>query len=155
RGRSMIIPRRQVLRLAAGMAAIPMLPGIASGQGYPNKFIKLILPYTAGSPNDVLARLVTPAIPAQLGQSLGIDNRAGGGTSIGTRAVMTAEPDGYTLLFSNTPVHFVAPFASKTFTYDPIKDFTPVAMVGTTSNVLVVIPSVPAKTLPEFVAYLK
>ena len=68
---------------------------------------------------------------------------------------MTAEPDGYTLLWSNSPVHFIAPFVSKTFTYDPLKDFTPIASVGTNSNVLVIVPSIPAKTLQEFIAYAK
>lgn len=150
-----MLTRRQLVQRASGAAALPLLPRMARAQAYPTRFIKLILPFTAGSPNDVLARLVTPFISSHLGQNIVIDNRAGGGTSIGTRAVMTAEPDGYTLLFSNTPVHFVAPAVSKSFTYDPIKDFTPIGLVGTTSNVLVVIPSVPAKTLQEFVAYGK
>src|ERR1700760_4571426 len=105
----MKLPRRQFLLVAAGAAALPALPPMARAQGYPNKFIKLILPYTPGSPNDVLARLFTPALSAQLVQSIVIDNRPGGGTSIGTRAVMTAEPDGYTLLWSNSPVHLIAP----------------------------------------------
>jgi len=115
----------------------------------------MILPYTAGSPHDILARLATPALSSHLGQTLIIENRPGGGTSLGTRAVMTAEPDGYTLLWSNSPTHFIAPYVSKTFTYDPLKDFLPIASVGTNFNVLVVVPSVPAKTLPEFVAYAK
>jgi tripartite-type tricarboxylate transporter receptor subunit TctC len=124
-------------------------------QSYPNKLIRIILPYTAGSPNDVLARLVTPALSTHLGQTVVLDNRPGGGTSIGTRAAMTAEPDGYTLLFSNSPVHFIAPLVNKTFTYDALTDFVPIASVGTSSNVLVIVPSIPAKTLPEFVAYAK
>jgi tripartite-type tricarboxylate transporter receptor subunit TctC len=124
-------------------------------QSYPNKLIRIILPYTAGSPNDVLARLVTPALSTHLGQTVVLDNRPGGGTSIGTRAAITAEPDGYTLLFSNSPVHFIAPLVNKTFTYDALKDFVPIAAVGTSSNVLVIVPSIPAKTLPEFVAYAK
>jgi tripartite-type tricarboxylate transporter receptor subunit TctC len=136
---------------AVGLSGV----GRSPAQTYPNKVIRLILPYTAGSPNDVLARLVTPALSAHLGQTVVIDNRPGGGTSIAARAVMGAEPDGYTLLFSNSPVHFIAPFVSKTFTYDPLKDFVPIASVGTTSNVLVVVPSIPARTLPEFIAYGK
>src|SRR5215208_2018481 len=148
-------PRRRFLRLAAGAAALPAVSHIVRAQSYPNKPIRLILPYTAGSPNDVLARLVTPVLSSQLGQMVVIDNRPGGGTSIGTRAVMTAEPDGYTLLWSNSPSHFIAPSVSKTYTYDPIKDFTPIAAVGSNANVLVIVPSLPVNTLAEFVAYAK
>src|SRR5215207_8184548 len=102
----MKLQRREFLRLAAGAAALPAVSHLAQAQTYPNKPIRLILPFTPGSPNDVLARLVTPALSSQLGQTVVIDNRPGGGTSIGTRAVMTAEPDGYTLLWSNSPSHF-------------------------------------------------
>jgi tripartite-type tricarboxylate transporter receptor subunit TctC len=151
----MKLARRQFLHLAAGAVAFPAASRAARAQTYPNKLIKLILPYTAGSPNDVLARLVTPALSSQLGQTVVIENRPGGGTSIGTRAVMTAEPDGYTLLWSNSPVHFIAPFVSKNFTYDPLKDFVPIAAVGSNAQVLVIVPSIPAKTLQEFVAYAK
>jgi tripartite-type tricarboxylate transporter receptor subunit TctC len=148
-------PRRQFLHLAAGAAALPAVLRIARAQTYPSKLIKMILPYTAGSPNDVLARLVTPALSSRLGQTVVIDNRPGGGTSIGTRAVMTAEPDGYTLLWSNSPVHFIAPFVNKSFTYDPLKDFVPIASVGSNPQVLVIVPNIPAKTLQEFIAYAK
>ncbi len=153
---AMPVLRRQFLRLAAGAAALPALLRIAQAQqSYPSKLIKLVLPFTPGSPNDVIARLVTPALSAQLGQTVVIENRPGGGTTIGTRSVMAAEPDGYTLLWSNSPSHFIAPSVSKTTTYDPIKDFTPIATVGSNANVLVIVPSVPAKTLAEFVAYAK
>ena len=109
----MQLSRRWFLSFAAGGAAAT-IPRIASAQSYPSKPIRLILPYTAGSPNDVIARLVTPGLSSQLGQTVVIDNRPGGGTTIGTRAVMTAEPDGYTLLWSNSPSHFIAPSVSKT-----------------------------------------
>jgi tripartite-type tricarboxylate transporter receptor subunit TctC len=138
---------------AVALSAIVVRP--CHAQAYPNKPIRLILPYTAGSPNDVLARLVTPALSHELGQNVVIDNRPGGGTSIGARAVMTADPDGYTLLFSNSPVHFIAPAVSKAFTYEPIKDFVPIAAVGTSSNVMVVVPKLPVSTVKEFVAYAK
>jgi tripartite-type tricarboxylate transporter receptor subunit TctC len=150
----MRLSRRSFLSFAAG-GAVTAVPHIASAQDYPNKPIKLILPYTAGSPNDVIARLVTPGLSSQLGQTVVIDNRPGGGTTIGTRAVMTAEPDGYTLLWSNSPSHFIAPSVSKTAAYDPIKDFTPIVTVGSNANVLVIVPSLPTKTLAEFVAYAK
>ncbi len=147
--------RRQFLRLTAGAAALPALLRHAWAQTYPSKPIRMVLPYTPGSPNDVFARLVTPHLSAQLGQTVVIDNRPGGGTTIGTRAVMTAEPDGYTLLWSNSPSHFIAPSVTKAAGYDAIKDFTAIATVGLNANVLVVVPSLPVKTLPEFVAYAK
>lgn len=147
--------RRQLLRLTAGAAALPGFARRAQAQAYPHKPIRMILPYTPGSPNDVIARLVTPALSAQLGQPVVIDNRPGGGTTIGTRAVMTAEPDGYTLLWSNSPSHFIAPSVSRNAGYDPIKDFTPISAVASNANVMVIVPSLPAKTLAEFVAYAK
>jgi tripartite-type tricarboxylate transporter receptor subunit TctC len=128
-------------------------PGLA--QSYPNKLVKLILPYTPGSPNDVLARLVAPRLSSRLGQTVVIDNRPGGGTAIGAKAVMTAEPDGYTLLYSNSPTHLIAPLVNRSFTYEPLKDFVPIATVGSSSNVLVIASSVPATSLAEFISYAK
>ena len=103
----------------------------------------------------MLARLALPHLSSRLGQSVIIDNRPGGGTLIGARAVMTAEPDGYTLLFSNSPTHFIAPAASRIPSYDPLKDFVPVAMIATSSLVLVIAPTVPASSVQEFVGYAK
>jgi tripartite-type tricarboxylate transporter receptor subunit TctC len=151
----MTLWRRQFLRLAAGAAALPAVSRIARAQAYPSKLVRLVLPYTAGSPNDVIARLVAPVLSSHLGQTVVIENRPGGGTTIGTRAVMTADPDGYTLLWSNSPSHFIAPSVSKTAGYDPIKDFTPIAAVASNANVMVIAPSFPIKTLAEFVAYAK
>jgi len=151
----MKLPRRRFLHLTAAAAALPALSRFAQAQSYPIKPIKLVLPFTPGSPNDVLARLVTPALSSHLGQPVVIENRPGGGTSIATRAVMTADPDGYTLLWSNSPSHFIAPSVSTSFTYDPIKDFTPIAAVGWNANVLVIVPSLPINTLGEFVTYAK
>jgi tripartite-type tricarboxylate transporter receptor subunit TctC len=151
----MKLPRRRFLHLVAGAAVLPAITRVAHAQAYPNKPIKMILPYTPGSPNDVLARLVTPALSSHLGQPVVIENRPGGGTSIGTRAVMTSDPDGYTLLWTNSPSHFIAPSASKSFTYDPIKDFTAIAAVGANANVVVIAPNLPVTTLAEFIAYAK
>jgi tripartite-type tricarboxylate transporter receptor subunit TctC len=128
---------------------------LSFAQPYPNKLIKLILPYTPGSPNDVLARLVVPHVSSRLGQTVVIDNRPGGGTLIGANAVMTAEPDGYTLLYSNSPTHLIAPLINKTFTYDPLKDFVPIATIGSSFNVMVIASTLPAKSLPDFIAYAR
>ena len=146
--------RRHLLRLA-GAGILSAFPRVARAQSYPSKPIRLILPYTAGSPNDVIARLVTPVLSSQLGQTVVIDNRPGGGTTIGTRAVMTAEPDGYTLLWSNSPSHFIAPSVSKTAGYNAIQDFTPIATIASNANVLVVVPSLPVKTFSDLVAHAK
>lgn len=140
------------------LAALLLLAGFsarAPGQTYPDRPIKIILPYTPGSPNDIIARLIGPPLSSRLGQPVVLENRPGGGTAIGVKAVMAAEPDGYTLLFSNSPVHFIVPLVSKTFTYDPLKDFTPVATVVSGSNIMVIAPEVPAATVQEFVAYAK
>ena len=143
--------------MAASLGAIlgASTLGPAHAQSYPDKPIKLILPYTPGSPNDALARLIAPQLAPRLGQPLVIDNRPGGGTTIGAKVVMTAEPDGYTLLFTNAPTHAIAPLVVKGFTYEPVKDFAPVAAIGSTSLVIVIAPSVPAKSLREFIAYAK
>jgi tripartite-type tricarboxylate transporter receptor subunit TctC len=144
--------RDLVAGLASALAAWPLA---ASAQAYPNKVIRVILPYTAGSPNDVLARIALPYLSSRLGQPVVIDNRPGGGTVIGAKVVMAAEPDGYTLLFSNSPTHFIAPLASKTPSYDPLRDFVAIAPIGTSTLVLVIAPSVPATSVQDFVAYAK
>ena len=124
-------------------------------QQYPDRPIRLLLPYTAGSPNDLLARLVAPYVSTRLGQTLVIENRPGGGTSVGVNAVVAAEADGYTLMFSNSPTHLIAPYVAKGYTHDPLNDFVPIGLVGTSSNVMVIANSVPARTLPEFIAHAK
>jgi tripartite-type tricarboxylate transporter receptor subunit TctC len=129
--------------------------GTAPAQNYPDRPIKVIAPFTPGSPNDVVARLIAPYLTSQLGQSVVVDNRPGGGTSIGVKAAMSAEPDGYTLLISNSPTHFIAPLVNKALTYDPLKDFVPVATIASGGLMLVIAPEVPAKTLREFVAYAR
>ena len=151
----MKLPRRRFLHLAAGAAALPLASHVARAQAYPNKLIKLILPFLPGSPNDVIARLLAPSWSSRLGQPVVIDNRPGGGTSIGTKAVMTAEPDGHTLLVSSSNVHVIAQTLNRNVTFDPIKDFAPVATVATASWVLVITSAVPAKSLAEFIAYAK
>jgi tripartite-type tricarboxylate transporter receptor subunit TctC len=148
-----------MIRLRPLLAAIVLCSaahvGSVHAQSYPNRPIKLVLPYTAGSPNDVLARIVAPHLSARLGQTVVVDNRPGGGTTIGVSAVLNADPDGYTLLFSNSPSHQIAPVVTKNLAYDPLKDFVPIAAVGTSSNVIVIANEVPATNVKEFVAYAK
>src|SRR5438045_2396840 len=150
----MISPRMLLTAIAAfGLAAGGI--NLARAQSYPSKTIKLILPFTAGSPNDVVARLIAPPLSARLGQPVVVENRPGGGVTIGVNAVMNAEPDGYTLLFTNSLTHLIAPVASATPMYDPVKDTVPIATVGASSNVIVIANDVPAKNVPEFVAYAR
>jgi tripartite-type tricarboxylate transporter receptor subunit TctC len=125
----------------------------AHAQSYPVKPIKLIVPYTPGSPVDVLARVVTQPVAARLGQGIVIDNRPGAGTTLGTKMAASAEPDGYTLLIGATS--FILSFSLyQNLDYDA-RSFVPVAMLAHSPQVLVIAPSVPASTVAEFVAHAK
>jgi tripartite-type tricarboxylate transporter receptor subunit TctC len=151
----MIVRRTLLTAAAIGLAGIVPRLAPAQAQGYPAKPIRLILPYTAGSPNDAVARVFAPFLSEELGQPVVIDNRPGGGTTVGVNAVMQAELDGATLLFSNSPSHLIAPLINDTFVHDPLKDFVPIATVGASSNVVVIGTQVPATTVQGFVAYAK
>jgi tripartite-type tricarboxylate transporter receptor subunit TctC len=144
-------PARCAILIATSLA-LGLSPALA--QTYPSKPIKLIVPYTPGSPVDVLARIVTQQLSARLSQAIVIDNRPGAGTTIGTKVAAEAAPDGYTLLIGATSFVIAAALYPH-IDYDPIKSFAPVAMLAVSPQVLVIAPSVPAKTVPEFVAYAK
>jgi tripartite-type tricarboxylate transporter receptor subunit TctC len=148
-----------MIRTALSAAAILFAAGVASlvpasGETYPARTIRIIAPYTPGSPNDVMVRLLAQRLQTSLGQPIIIDNRPGGGTTIGTKAAALANPDGYTLLFSSSSL-VIDPAMHRKVDYDPLKDFAPVATVTTTSWLVVVHPDLPAKTLREFIAYTK
>src|SRR5204863_4220834 len=134
-------------RAFAGILAALALAGPATAQSYPSRPIKLILPFTAGSPNDVMARLLAQHLSPRLGQPIIIDNKPGGSTSIGTKAAASAEPDGYTLMFISSAL--VIDPAMKHVSYDPLKDFAPVATVNTTAWLIAVSPTMPVKTMAE------
>jgi tripartite-type tricarboxylate transporter receptor subunit TctC len=140
--------------LAAVMLAVGVWSAPAPAQVYPARPIKVIVPYTPGSPVDVLARAVTQQVSTRLGQSIVIDNRPGAGTTIGTKLAATADPDGYTLLMGATS--FVLSFSLYShLDYDPLKSFTPVAMLAHAPQVLVIASSVPATTVQEFIDHAK
>ena len=149
-----MIARRAILAAVTAPAFGFGLLAPALGQSYPAKVIKIIAPYTPGSPNDVMVRLLAQRLQSSLGQAIIIDNRPGGGTTIGTKAAAIAAPDGYTLLFSSSSL-VIDPALHKKLDYDPLTDFAPVATVTTTSWLLVVAPELPAKSVQEFVAYSK
>ncbi|HEY7296552.1 MAG TPA: tripartite tricarboxylate transporter substrate binding protein [Xanthobacteraceae bacterium] len=142
----------RILPLCAAAGVTLLLADSLSAQNYPNRVIKFIVPLAPSSPIDVIARMIAPALSARLGHPVIVENRPGGGTTIGTRAVAKASPDGYTLLFTGA-THTVAPALSKNLGYDPIKDFAAIGSVGRGSWVLVVRPSVPAHSVQELVSY--
>jgi tripartite-type tricarboxylate transporter receptor subunit TctC len=121
-------------------------------QTFPSKLIKFVVPLSAGSPVDLIARIVAPALSTQLKQTVIVENRPGGGTTLGTKAVATAAPDGYTLLFASA-THSLGPALLKNPGYDPLKDFAPIATVGSGSWVWVVSPSVPLYSVKELITH--
>ena len=127
----------------------------AQAQSYPDKPIKIIVPSAPGGPTDVPARLASLILPSRLGQPVVVENRPGAAGTIGAKAVSSAPADGYTLLAGNTSVFAVIPAVSASAGYDPIKDFMPVAKVSESFQILVTLPSFPAKTFPEFLAHAK
>jgi tripartite-type tricarboxylate transporter receptor subunit TctC len=128
---------------------------MAIADAYPSKTIRMIVPSTPGSPTDVMARLVAQSLSTHVGQPVVVEPRPGGGGIIGTKAVITAEPDGYTLLFTEGAKHLMTPALYDNVGYDPVKDVTPVATAGGGAFVLVIAPSVPAKSVKELVDYAR
>jgi tripartite-type tricarboxylate transporter receptor subunit TctC len=150
----MKLPRRQFLRLAAGAAALPAVSRIAWAQAYPSRPVRLIVPAPAGGSFDITARLMGQWLSERLGQPFVIENRPGAGTTIGTEAVVRAPADGYTLLLVGTPNAINATLYDK-LNYNFIRDIAPIAGIIREPNVMVLNPSVPAKTVPDFIAYAK
>ena len=147
-------PRRHFLRLAAGAAALPAISRFAWGQSYPSRPVRIIVGFAAGGPNDILARLIGQWLSQRLGQQCVVENRPGAGSNIATDAVVRAPPDGYTLLLVGTPNAINATLYDN-LNFNFIRDIAPVVSLFRGALVLLVHPSVPAKTLPEFIAYVK
>jgi tripartite-type tricarboxylate transporter receptor subunit TctC len=143
--------RRDLLLLACAIAAWPVG---AHAQNYPNRVIKIIVPFTPGSPVDAAARVLTQHMQTRIGQSLIIENRPGAGTTIGTKAVAAAPPDGYTLLLNGTQVVYI-PVLYPSIDAETVKGLVPIAPLVAWSHVIVVAPSVPVTTLAELVSYAK
>ena len=136
------------------VAACVAVPAAVAQGAYPTKSIKIIAPVQPGGGVDLVARQVGERLSRALGQPVVIENQSGGGGIVGSQATARAAPDGYTLMVGYVGTHGTNPAVRK-LPYDAVKDFTPIAMVGGTPNVLVVPPSLPVKTLPEFIAYAK
>jgi tripartite-type tricarboxylate transporter receptor subunit TctC len=127
----------------------------ADAQSFPDRMIKIVVPYPPGGPSDVAARLVAPPMSSKLGQSVIIENQPGAGGRTGAKAVAHASADGYTLLLGGTNPNAIAQLLYRQLDFQPVKDFAAVALIGTDSNALVVHPAVPARSIEELVQYAK
>jgi len=150
----MKLPRRDVLRLAAGAAALPTAARSAWALDYPTRSVRIIVGFPAGGPTDIYARLMGQWLSERLGQPFVIENRPGAGSTIGVAAVVTAPPDGYTLLLVSTSATIAASYY-KNLSFDLVRDIAPVCGISLEPLVMVVNPAVPAKTVPEFIAHAK
>jgi len=148
------LPRRQFLHLAVGTAAFQAVSRAARAQSYPSRPVRIVVGYAAGGGTDIVARLMGQWLSERLGQQFVIENRTGAATNIGTEAVVRAPADGYTLLLAHTANAINATLYEK-LNFNFIRDITPVAGIIRVPGVMVVNPSLPAKTVPEFIAYAK
>ena len=146
--------RRQFLHLAAGAGALPVVSRVATAQAYPSRSARIIVPFPAGQATDTIARLMGQSLSERLGQPFVIENRTGAGGNIGAESVVRAAPDGYTLLLVGVSNAMNATLYKK-LNFDFIREIAPVASIGGVPYVMVINPSVPAKTVPEFIAYAK
>jgi tripartite-type tricarboxylate transporter receptor subunit TctC len=144
--------RRQFLALAAGAAAFPAVLRLAWAQSYPTQPVRMIVPFAPAGTTDVVARFIGQWLSERLGQTFVVENRPGAGSNIGTEAVVRAAPDGYTLLLANTSSAINASLYEK-LNFNFIHDITPVVGIIRVPDVMVVNPSIPANTVPEFIAY--
>ena len=148
----MKLPRRKFVQLAASAAALPVVSRIASAQAYPTRPVRIVVGLAPGGANDIVARLMGQWLSERLGQPFIIENRPGAGTNIATEMVVRAPPDGYTLLFVSATSAINATLYER-LNFNFIRDIAPVASIATNPLVMEVHPSVPAKTVPEFIAY--
>jgi tripartite-type tricarboxylate transporter receptor subunit TctC len=150
----MKIRRRQFLHLAAGAAALPAASRVAIAQNYPTRSVRMIVGFAAGGAVDILGRLMGQWLSERLGQQFLVENRTGAGTNIATEAVVNAPADGYTLLLVTSSNAINATLYEK-LNFDFLRDIAPVAGIMRLPNIMEITPSVPAKTLREFIAYAK
>jgi tripartite-type tricarboxylate transporter receptor subunit TctC len=150
-----MIARRFVLCAVVAIGAAASVAGPAAAETYPDRLIKLVVPFPAGGPIDITARLLVQRLGPILGQTVIIENRGGAGGALGTKAVVGAEPDGYTLLFGNASALVVGPAVYRFRDYDTLKQFTPIAKVTEGYEVLVVAADSPVKNVQGLIAYAK
>jgi len=150
----MMLPRRRFLHLAAGAAALPMASSISRAQTFPSRPVRIIVPTAAGGPNDILTRLIAQWLSERLGQPFIIENRPGAGTNTATEVVVRAPPDGYTH-FSAGPASAINATLYDKLSFNFIRDIAPVDGIMRVPSVMVVHPSLSAKSVPELIAYAK
>ena len=151
----MKLPRRHFLHLAAGAAALPALPRNASALDYPTRPVHMIVGFPPGNASDIVTRLMAQSLAERLGQQFIVENRPGASGNIGTEAVVRAPPDGYTLLMTVVTGNAINATLYPNLNFNFIRDIAPIASIGGGAYVMVVNPSVPAKTIPEFIVYAK
>jgi tripartite-type tricarboxylate transporter receptor subunit TctC len=151
---AMLLTRREAMAGCAGGLTLLVSPA-KSQAAYPSRTIKVIVPYPAGGTTDLLGRLVADQLKAGLGATVVVENKPGAGTTLGAEQVARSEPDGYTLLMATSTTLAINKTLYKKLPYDPVKDFTPIALVAGVPFALIINPMLPAKTLAEFIAYAK
>src|SRR5262249_14101943 len=150
----MKLSRRKFLHLAAGTTALILPARTAGAQTYPSRSVRVVVGFAPGGGNDIVARLIAQWLSERTGQQFYVENRPGAGTNIATEIVVNAAPDGYTLLLTGVPNAYNGALYDK-LKFNFIRDITPVAGVARGPLVMLVHPSLPAKTVPEFIAYAK
>ena len=151
----MLLTRREAIAgLGGGLVLLKGGPAPAQ-TAYPNRIIRMIVPYPAGGTTDFLGRLVADQLQTGLGATVVVENKPGAATSTGAELVARAEPDGYTLLMATSTTLAINKTLYKKLPYDPVKDFTPIALVAAVPFALIINPQIPAKDLAEFIAYAK
>ena len=148
------LPRRRFLHLAAGAAALPVVPRIAMAQAFPTRPVRIVVPFAAGGATDIIARLIGQWLSERLGQQFVIENRPGAGSNIGTEMVVNAPPDGYTLLQVGASSAINATLYEK-LSFNFLRDIAPVSGIISIPFIMAVNPSFPAKTVSEFIAYAR
>jgi tripartite-type tricarboxylate transporter receptor subunit TctC len=151
----MLWTRRQAIAGCSGLLSLLTGRGALAQSSYPSQTIKIIVPYPAGGTTDLLGRLVADQLQTGLRAAVIVENKPGAGTTLGAEQVARARPDGYTLLIATSTTLAINKTLYKKLPYDPVKDFTPIALVAGVPFALIVNPSIPAKTLAEFIAYAK
>jgi tripartite-type tricarboxylate transporter receptor subunit TctC len=154
KGHPMKLPRRQLLKLAAGVAALPAVARVAWVQTYPTHTIRLVVPFPPGGVFDAIGRPLAEKMRPTLG-SVVVENIGGGGSSLGAAAVARARPDGYTILLGGTQSHIIEAVMKSRPQYNPVKDLDPIVNVATTTFAIAVHPAVPVHNLKELVVYAK
>jgi len=151
----MLLTRREAIAGCGGALAMLTARPVLGQAAYPSRTIKMIVPFPAGGTTDLLGRLVADQLKTGLGATVIVENKPGAGTTLAAEQVARAEPDGYTLLMATSTTLAINKALYKKLPYDPVKDFTPIALVAAVPFALIINPQLPAKTLSEFVAYAK